>query len=74
MPRSRSVSATTSLPNCGAAGNSPAGRSFQSSAAVIRGRRALGWLTRLGLPSRLVDATGAVLTVAGWPDDSEKTV
>ena len=42
-----------------------------STAAVIRGRRALGWLTRLGLPSRLVDATGAVFTVAGWPDDSE---
>ena len=42
-----------------------------STAAVIRGRQALGWLTRLGLPSRLVDATGAVFTVAGWPDDSE---
>jgi len=42
-----------------------------STAAVIRGRRALGWLTRLGLPARLVDATGAVFTVAGWPDDSE---
>ena len=42
-----------------------------STAAVIRGRRALAWLTRLGLPSRLVDATGAVFTVAGWPDDSE---
>ena len=42
-----------------------------STAAVIRGRRALGWLTRLGLPSRLIDATGAVFTVAGWPDDSE---
>jgi thiamine biosynthesis lipoprotein ApbE len=42
-----------------------------STASVIRGRRALGWLTRLGLPSRLVDATGAVFTVAGWPDDSE---
>ena len=43
-----------------------------STAAVIRGRRALGWLTRLGLPSRLVDATGAVFTVAGWPEDSEQ--
>ncbi len=42
-----------------------------STAAIIRGRRALGWLTGLGLPSRLVDATGAVFTVAGWPDDSE---
>ena len=42
-----------------------------STAAVIRGHRAPGWLTRLGLPARLVDATGAVFTVAGWPDSSE---
>jgi thiamine biosynthesis lipoprotein ApbE len=42
-----------------------------STAAVIRGRRALGWLARLGLPARLVDATGVVFTVAGWPDQSE---
>jgi len=41
-----------------------------STAAVIRGRRALGWLTRLGLPSRLVDATGVVFTVAGWPGEA----
>jgi thiamine biosynthesis lipoprotein ApbE len=38
-----------------------------STAAVIRGRRALGWLGTLGLPARLVDATGVVFTVAGWP-------
>jgi thiamine biosynthesis lipoprotein ApbE len=42
-----------------------------STAAVIRGRRALGWLAHLGLPARLVDATGVVFTVAGWPDNSE---
>jgi thiamine biosynthesis lipoprotein ApbE len=41
-----------------------------STAAVIRGRAALGWLARLGLPSRLVDATGVVFTVAGWPEDA----
>jgi thiamine biosynthesis lipoprotein ApbE len=41
-----------------------------STAAVIRGRAALGWLAKLGLPSRLVDATGVVFTVAGWPDDT----
>jgi thiamine biosynthesis lipoprotein ApbE len=40
-----------------------------STAAVIRGQRALGWLAQLGLPARLVDATGVVFTVAGWPDD-----
>ncbi len=42
-----------------------------STAAVIRGRRALGWLAQLALPARLVDATGAVFTVAGWPDEPE---
>jgi thiamine biosynthesis lipoprotein ApbE len=41
-----------------------------STAAVIRGRAALGWLAGLGLPARLVDATGVVFTVAGWPDDT----
>ena len=41
-----------------------------STAAVIRGRAALGWLARLGLPARLVDATGAVFTVAGWPQET----
>jgi len=40
-----------------------------STAAVIRGHRAPGWLTRLGLPARLVDATGVVFTAGGWPDD-----
>ena len=42
-----------------------------STAAVIRGRAALGWLARLGLPARLVDATGVVFTVAGWPEDAQ---
>ena len=43
-----------------------------STAAIIRGRRALGWLAQLGLPARLVDATGVVFTVAGWPAASEE--
>ena len=42
-----------------------------STAAIIRGRAALGWLARLGLPARLVDATGVVFTVAGWPEDAQ---
>jgi len=42
-----------------------------STATIIRGRDALGWLARLALPARLVDATGVVFTVAGWPDESE---
>jgi thiamine biosynthesis lipoprotein ApbE len=41
-----------------------------STAAVIRGRAALGWLARLGLPARLVDASGVVFTVAGWPQET----
>ena len=44
-----------------------------STAAVIRGRRALGWLAQLGLPARLVDATGVVFTVAGWPDEASES-
>jgi thiamine biosynthesis lipoprotein ApbE len=43
-----------------------------STAAIIRGHRALGWLTQLGLPARLVDATGVVFTVAGWPAETAK--
>jgi thiamine biosynthesis lipoprotein ApbE len=43
-----------------------------STAAVIRGRAALGWLARLGLPARLVDATGVVFTVAGWPEEASE--
>ena len=42
-----------------------------STAAVIRGRRALGWLASLSLPARLVNTAGAVFTVAGWPSEAE---
>jgi len=42
-----------------------------STAAIIRGHGALGWLARHHMPARLVDATGAVFTVAGWPAGSE---
>jgi thiamine biosynthesis lipoprotein ApbE len=53
------------------AADSCADANAASTAAVIRGREALGWLAKLGLPARLVDATGVVFTVAGWPSDSE---
>jgi thiamine biosynthesis lipoprotein len=43
-----------------------------STAAIIRGRRGPGWLTHLGLPARLVDATGVVFTVAGWPAEPDR--
>jgi thiamine biosynthesis lipoprotein len=38
-----------------------------STAAIIRGERAAGWLTGLRLPARLVRHDGGVVTVAGWP-------
>jgi thiamine biosynthesis lipoprotein len=38
-----------------------------STAAIIRGERAIGWLEALGLPARLVGIGGRVETVAGWP-------
>src|SRR5690242_21892233 len=53
-----------------AAGNC-ADANTASTAAVIRGHRALGWLAQHRLPARLVDATGAVFTVAGWPEEAQ---
>jgi FAD:protein FMN transferase len=38
-----------------------------STAAIIRGEAAPGWLAGLGLPARLVTEDGAVVTVGGWP-------
>ena len=38
-----------------------------STAAIIRGHRAAGWLAKLGLPARLVTVDGSVTTIAGWP-------
>lgn len=38
-----------------------------ATAAIVRGRRAVGWLEELGLPARLVASDGSVTRVAGWP-------
>ena len=38
-----------------------------STAAIVRGSRAVPWLAGLGLPSRLVRVDGTVSHVAGWP-------
>jgi thiamine biosynthesis lipoprotein len=38
-----------------------------STAAVVLGAEALGWLEQRGLPARLVDLDGGVSTTAGWP-------
>jgi thiamine biosynthesis lipoprotein ApbE len=41
-----------------------------STAAIIRGGHAPGWLEMLGLPARLVGIDGRVETVAGWPGET----
>ena len=41
-----------------------------STAAIIRGNRAMGWLTALGYPARLVGAGGEVSTIGGWPTEA----
>ncbi|MFD4509562.1 FAD:protein FMN transferase [Streptomyces sp. NPDC058457] len=38
-----------------------------STAALVRGTGAERWLTRLGLPARLVAHNGTVVTTPGWP-------
>ncbi len=43
-----------------------------STAAIIRGERAVAWLRSLGLPSRLVGIDGTALHIAGWPEDGEE--
>jgi len=42
-----------------------------STAAIIRGERALAWLSSLELPSRLVGVDGTVSYVAGWPSSGD---
>jgi thiamine biosynthesis lipoprotein ApbE len=39
-----------------------------STASIIRGRSAAGWLAKLGLPARLVAVDGSVTTIANWPE------
>jgi FAD:protein FMN transferase len=39
-----------------------------STAAVVRGACAPQWLASLGLPARLVDASGRAIRVGGWPE------
>lgn len=42
-----------------------------STAAIIMGEEAPGWLEARGLPARLVAVDGAVTCVAGWPVDAD---
>ena len=41
-----------------------------STAAIVMGAQAAGWLEAQGLPSRLVDMAGSVHRVSGWPSPS----
>lgn len=41
-----------------------------STASLVLGRGAPGWLAARRLPARLVAVDGSVTTVAGWPEDS----
>lgn len=40
-----------------------------ATAAVIRGRQAVGWLASLRLPARLVEHDGTVHTLNAWPEN-----
>jgi len=40
-----------------------------STAAIVRGEAALPWLRGLGVAARLVDATGRVTLLGGWPPE-----
>jgi len=42
-----------------------------STAAIIRGERAIEWLQDLALPSRLVTLQGHARHLAGWPSGGE---
>ena len=40
-----------------------------ATAAIVKGRDAVGWLEQQGLPARLVGIDGNVVTVGGWPEE-----
>jgi thiamine biosynthesis lipoprotein ApbE len=48
------------------------GANIASTAAIVRGERAVPWLDGLGLPARLVRHDGSTVTIAGWPADAER--
>ncbi|MFY9917174.1 MAG: FAD:protein FMN transferase [Mycobacterium sp.] len=42
-----------------------------STAAIVRGWRALEWIAALGMPGRLVDSSMVVHAVNGWPTEDQ---
>jgi thiamine biosynthesis lipoprotein len=41
-----------------------------STAAIVRGERAVAWLERAGLPARLVRSDGTTAYTCGWPEQA----
>ncbi len=39
-----------------------------TTAAIVLGERAVGWIRALGLPARLVRADGRIVRLCGWPE------
>jgi thiamine biosynthesis lipoprotein len=52
-----------------AAASSCVDANIASTGALVKGRSALPWLSKLRLPSRLVSVAGEVHLLAGWPED-----
>jgi thiamine biosynthesis lipoprotein len=44
-----------------------------TTASIVMGEAAPGWLAERGLPSRLVAVDGRISTTAGWPEPAEGT-
>jgi thiamine biosynthesis lipoprotein len=44
-----------------------------ATAAIVRGAGAAAWLDGAGLPARLVDRSGAMIRVGGWPAAPDQT-
>ena len=42
-----------------------------STAAIVLGDRAVGWLTARNIPARLVDSQAMVVRTCGWPEPEE---
>jgi thiamine biosynthesis lipoprotein len=45
-----------------------------STASIVKGAQAIGWLATAGLPARLVAHDGTVTVTAGWPTDAQLEV
>jgi len=44
-----------------------------ATAAIVRGAAARAWLEAAQLPARLVDRSGAVIRIGGWPEPGDQT-